>query len=126
MFLAFPEPLVRAFQDPGDPDAPAVLAQGVVLLAFAASFQMVDGIQAVASGLLRGLKDTRIPAILAIFSYWGIGFPAALILGEYAGFRGPGVWAGLAIGLAFASILLTWRFFRLGPRPAPADVMPGH
>lgn len=126
VFLAFPEPLVRAFQDPADPDAPAVLAQGVVLLAFAASFQMVDGIQAVASGLLRGLKDTRVPAMLAIFSYWGVGFPAALFLGEYAGFRGPGVWAGLAIGLAFASILLTWRFFRLVPRSAPAAAMQGH
>jgi MATE family multidrug resistance protein len=117
-FLAFPEPLIRAFQDPADPDAAAVLAQGIVLLAMAASFQLVDGVQATASGLLRGLKDTRIPAMMAVFSYWCVGFPAALVLGEYFGFRGPGVWAGLAIGLAFAAVLLTVRFFRMAARAA--------
>ena len=93
--------------------AAAVLAQGIVLLAMAASFQLVDGIQVTAAGLLRGFKDTRVPAMMAIFSYWGVGFPAALVFGEYLGLRGPGVWAGLALGLAFAAVLLTLRFFRM-------------
>lgn len=116
-FLLFPHTLVRLFTDMTDPQAQDVLAQGVVLLAMAASFQLVDGMQAVASGVLRGMKDTQLPALIAIFSYWGIGFTSAFLLGVTGGFAGPGVWGGLALGLAFAAVLLTARFLLLSRQP---------
>jgi MATE family multidrug resistance protein len=119
-FLAIPNFLVSLFLDPRNDDAAQVLAHGVVLLAMAASFQLVDGMQALAAGLLRGLKDTARPALIAVFSYWGVGFPAAYFLGFPAGFGGPGVWAGLAFGLAVAAALLTLRFFRLTANPQRA------
>lgn len=112
-FLLFPQPLVSLFLDPGDPKGPLVMAQGVVLLAVAASFQLVDGLQAVASGVLRGMKDTRVPAVIAILSYWGVGFTSAYGLGVGLSLEGVGVWAGLATGLACAAILLSWRFAAL-------------
>jgi len=110
-FLLVPYPLVRIFLDMANADAADVEAYAVTLLAIAAAFQLVDGLQALASGLLRGLKDTRTPMILAVISYWIIGIPAAWWLGFPGGFAGAGIWAGLAIGLACAAILLTMRFF---------------
>ncbi|MEO1221990.1 MAG: MATE family efflux transporter, partial [Pseudomonadota bacterium] len=84
---------------------------------FAAAFQLVDGIQAVAAGALRGLQDTRIPMWIAIFSYWVPGIGLSVGLGFFTPLQGTGVWIGLATGLAFAAVLLTWRWMareRLG------------
>ena len=76
----------------------------------AAAFQLVDGVQAVAAGALRGLQDTRVPMWIAIFSYWVPGIGTAIGLGFFTPLQGIGVWVGLATGLAFAAILLLWRW----------------
>jgi MATE family multidrug resistance protein len=76
----------------------------------AAAFQLVDGVQAVAAGALRGLQDTRVPMWFAIFSYWVPGIGLAVGLGFFTPLEGTGVWIGLATGLAFAAVLLTWRW----------------
>jgi MATE family multidrug resistance protein len=72
----------------------------------------VDGLQAVGASVLRGLKDTRTPSLVAIFSYWVIGFPACYLLTFRFGFGGLGIWIGFAIGLTIAAVLLLWRFHR--------------
>ena len=79
-------------------------------LMLAAAFQLVDGMQAVSLGALRGLQDTRVPMWIAVFSYWVPGFGLAIGLGFYTPLEGIGVWIGLATGLLFAAILLTWRW----------------
>lgn len=112
LFFAIPEQLIGLFLDDSKAEAAQVLATAVPLLAIAACFQFADCIQAVGAGLLRGLKDTRVPMILAVVSYWGLGMPAALILGFWFDLGGPGIWWGLAIGLAVAAVLLNVRFFR--------------
>jgi MATE family multidrug resistance protein len=88
---------------------PAVIALAAILIPVAALFQIFDGVQVVGSGVLRGAADTRIPAMLGLFGYWGIGLP----LGWYFAFeqhRGPqGLWWGLTIGLAATAILLLLR-----------------
>ena len=80
------------------------------LLLVAAAFQLFDSLQAVASGILRGVKDTRVPMLIALFSYWGVGLPVAYLLAFGAGWGGIGVWWGLALGLAAAALLLSGRF----------------
>jgi MATE family multidrug resistance protein len=80
----------------------------------AALFQIVDGAQVMALGLLRGVKDTRAPMIIAAISYWIIGVPCGYVLGFSLGWGGVGVWLGLVVGLTAASILLMWRFW--GPK----------
>lgn len=117
-FLLFPAPLVSLFLDEANADAAEVLAMGVVLLALAATFQLADGLQAIGAGLLRGLGDMRVSAMLAVVSYWIFGFPAAWLLGFATPLGGVGVWAGLSIGLGVAAILLNVRFFRLTAKPA--------
>ncbi|MBC8129466.1 MAG: MATE family efflux transporter [Rhizobiaceae bacterium] len=112
MFWIVPSGLIGLYLGDGDPNAAAVLAIGVPLLAVGAAFQIVDGLQVVASGLLRGLADTRMPMIIAVLSYWGLGMPAAYVLAFPLGFDGPGVWWGLALGLFASAVLMTWRFHR--------------
>ena len=106
-------PLVGLFLDNSDPDAAVVLATAIPLLLVAAGFQFFDSMQVTGVGLLRGLKDTRRTLIIAVISYWGIGLPTAYLLGIRAGFDGPGIWSGLAIGLAVAAVALNFRFFRM-------------
>lgn len=116
LFWSIPSQLIALFLDRSTSAAPDVIAYAVPLLMIAAIFQLVDDAQAVGAGLLRGLKDTRVPMWLAIFSYWGIGFPFAYVLGFPLGLGGVGVWSGLAAGLAVAALTLNGRFFILRPR----------
>ncbi|WP_435310405.1 MATE family efflux transporter [Primorskyibacter sedentarius] len=110
VFLLMPEVLVSAFIDPTDMRYGAILAAGVSLLAMAALFQLVDGAQVVALGLLRGIQDTQVPMIMAAVAYWVIGVPISYLLGFTLGFGGPGVWLGLVLGLACAALLMVVRF----------------
>ena len=59
----------------------AVLALAAVLLPIAGVFQVFDGLQVVAIGLLRGLGDTRVPMIVNVIGFWCIGMPVSLWLG---------------------------------------------
>lgn len=114
LFYTVPHTLVGLFLDPDVEGAPAILEMAVILLAVAAIFQIADSMQAVGAGLLRGIKDTRIPMMIAVFSYWGIGLPAAALYSTSLDLGAPGIWAGLATGLTVAAILLNWRFARRG------------
>ena len=111
VFLAAPEPLLLAFMDPDEPKRDAILVVGVSLVAMAALFQLFDGAQVVALGLLRGVQDTQVPMIMAAVAYWGIGLPAAYLLGFLFDFGAIGVWSGLVLGLLIAALLLLARFW---------------
>ena len=112
LFWLFPRTLIDLFLDRSNPLSQEVVRFAVPLLAVAAAFQLADCLQALGAGLLRGLRDTRVPMLLALFSYWIIGLPAGYLLGFVAGFGGVGVWSGLACGLVCAAILANWRFQR--------------
>jgi MATE family multidrug resistance protein len=84
-----------------------------LLLAVGATFFITDGLQGTAAGALRGLKDTRIPLLVAAISYWLIGFPAAYALSFFTPFGAIGVWIGLSIGTAVNATLLVLRFRQL-------------
>ena len=116
LFWTIPETLVGLFLDNDNPNAQLVLATAVPLLMVGAAFQFVDGIQVTGVGLLRGLKDTRTPMIMAVVSYWCLGLPTGYLLGIVAGWNGPGVWMGLAIGLAGAAVMLNGRFYVIAKR----------
>jgi multidrug resistance protein, MATE family len=113
LFLTMAEPIVALFLDLRKPESAAILAYGVVLLALAALFQLADGLQVMALGLLRGVQDSRVPMWLAAVSYWLIGIPCSYVLAFPMGFGGVGLWLGLVVGLAAAAASLMWRFWRL-------------
>lgn len=121
-FVLIPEPLINLFMKADEPAQDEILVVGTLLLIFAALFQLVDGGQAVALGLLRGMQDTNIPMWMAAFSYWGIGVPCMYALGLALGWAGAGIWLGMSVGLAMAALLLNWRFWG----PALRRIMAGH
>ncbi|MEC9462727.1 MAG: MATE family efflux transporter, partial [Pseudomonadota bacterium] len=81
------------------------------LVMVAGLFQLVDGMQAIASGLLRGLKDARVPMFIALAAYWPIGFFLAWLMAFPLGVGGIGIWYGFSLGLASAAIMLCLRFY---------------
>ena len=89
-----------------------VLELAVSLILFAAIFQLPDGIQMGALGSLRGYKDTFIPMILLMISYWIFAMPIGYYLTNF-GFGDPlgakGMWFGMIIGLTIFSFLSIFR-----------------
>jgi MATE family multidrug resistance protein len=105
MFLSVPRLLIGAFTAD-----PAVLAIGASLLAVAAVFQLFDGLQGVATGVLRGLGDTRTPMLWNLFAHWTLGLPVAYTLAFGYGYGVSGLWWGLSIGLIICgvSLVIVW------------------
>jgi MATE family multidrug resistance protein len=89
---------------------PQVVALAASLLVIAGFFQLVDGVQVVGSGLLRGLHDTRGPMAITLAAYWLVALPLGTWLCFGRGGGAVGMWSGLALGLAVAAVLLVRRF----------------
>ncbi len=121
IMLTFPEPIVSFFLDNTAPTSAAVIGFAVTFLTFAAFFQVFDAGQVIAMGILRGLKDTKIPMVAAAIAYWLVGLSASAGLAFTAGLGGRGIWIGLIIALAVAAGLLIIRFFSLHRRLTEAQ-----
>ena len=104
-FVLWRETIVRAFSA----DA-SVLEVGGRLLLLAAAFQLFDGLQSVATGVLRGLGDTRTPMFSNLAGHWLLGLPLGYLLAFVFGLGVLGMWLGLSLGLvAIGTFLLaTW------------------
>jgi MATE family multidrug resistance protein len=112
MMWIMPHTLVGIFLDVADPANAAVIPLAIAFLGVAALFQIVDGAQAVGAGMLRGLHDTTVPMVFALFGYWVAGIGTAVGLGFGLGWDGVGIWTGLASGLAVVSVLMLVRWTR--------------
>jgi multidrug resistance protein, MATE family len=117
--LAYPQLISRVFLDQNDPAYAQVSALLGSLLIIGAVFQVFDGLQALASHALRGLRDATMPLVIAGIGYWVIGLTASYILAFPLGWGAHGLWWGVAIGLAFTGVLLAYRFERLASRQPP-------
>jgi MATE family multidrug resistance protein len=105
VFVLLPGALIGAFTADR-----RVLDVGVSLLMVAAVFQLFDGIQAVATGVLRGLGDTRTAMIANLTGHWFVGLPVGYVLCFTVGMGVVGLWWGLSIGLIICgvSLLVAW------------------
>lgn len=112
ILLIFPESFANLFLQPTDENYADTLKIIVSMLFFVGLFQLVDGMQVIAGAKLRGINDTKIPAIIALICYWGVGVGSAYLLAFPLGFGPASIWGGLGIGLACASIITTWRWAR--------------
>jgi len=90
---------------------PAVVELTTKLLLMAGIFQIVDGIQIVCSGALRGFEDTRVPMLIGIFSYWAVALPVSYFLAFHTSIGPVGVWIGFVVGLWVAAVSLVWRLW---------------
>jgi MATE family multidrug resistance protein len=110
-----PDAIIGGYIDIADPANRETVQIARRLLAIAAIFQVFDGMQVIAAGVLRGYRDTMVPMLLAGLGYWGAGFGTGWLLAFPLGYGAVGLWWGLALGLAAVGILLTLRFHLLAP-----------
>jgi MATE family, multidrug efflux pump len=86
-----------------------VIAVAVVLIRIAGVFQVLDGLQVVAAGILRGLGDTRAPMLICLLGYWLLGIPLSAYLAFVVRLGPTGLWWGLVLGLGVVATLLLLR-----------------
>lgn len=94
-------------------DDTQVVALAAYLLLFAALFQISDSVQAVSAGLLRGVKDVKVPTLFIAIAYWVIGIPVGYLLTFHFKMGAAGVWMGFIIGLSCSAIFLSMRFKKI-------------
>jgi MATE family multidrug resistance protein len=107
-FILFRHQLPFIFNDEKE-----VVSMAAYLLLFAALFQISDSTQAVSAGLLRGIKDVRIPTVFIGIAYWAIGIPLGCLLAFYFKMGAAGIWIGFIAGLSFSAIFLSFRFRKI-------------
>ena len=112
VMVMLPGTLIGWFLDVADTKNAQVIALAKNFLSIAALFQIADGVQAVASGMLRGLKDARVPMLYALLGYWGLGLPLGARLAFPGKLGGFGIWIGLATGLAIVACLMIRRWMQ--------------
>jgi MATE family multidrug resistance protein len=105
LFLFLPRPIIEIYSRDLQ-----VISLGAHILMIVAAFQIFDGAQTVATGVLRGLGETRFPMLTNFTGYWLIGLP----LGAWLCFRAhwglSGLWTGLTLALILIASLLVWRW----------------
>jgi MATE family multidrug resistance protein len=111
VFLVFPASIARAMTDD-----PAIVAAAVPLIQVAAVFQISDGVQGVGAGVLRGAGETGFTFAANMVGHWGLGLPAAALLGFGLGWGVLGLWWGFVIGLSAVAAALLGRFLRISSR----------
>ncbi len=113
--LLFPSQIISLYLDIYNPVNAPVMALVLPMLAIAALSQILDGVQTAAAGALRGLQDTRLPVLLSLGSFWGVGITTGYIMGFSLGWGGVGLWTGQLLGVAMAALLFILRLqYRIG------------
>lgn len=97
-------------------DNPEVIALSASLLIIAGLFQLSDGVQVVALGVLRGMEDVKVPTVVTLMAYWVLGLPLGYVLAFEFGMAEKGIWYGLLIGLSITAVILFYRFHQLSKR----------
>lgn len=110
-FIALRNILPQAFNNNA-----LVVSMASLLLVLAAIFQISDATQVIGAGLLRGIKDVKVPTVLVGIAYWVVGIPVGYLLAFHAKLGPAGIWIGLILGLSCSSIFLCLRFFRMASR----------
>ena len=94
-------------------DNTEVVSMTSYLLLFAALFQISDSTQAISAGLLRGIKDVKVPTFFIAIAYWAIGIPVGCLLAFYFKMGAAGIWTGFITGLTFSATFLTFRLKKM-------------
>ena len=110
LFWLAPHQVIGLFLDLDDPAFTEIVILAVKLLAIAAWFELLDGMQTIAMGAIRGLKDAKTTFLIGLVCYWLVAAPAAWLLAFSTDLGAEGVWWGLALGLLCSAVALTYAF----------------
>jgi MATE family multidrug resistance protein len=108
IFVLFTQWLVGLYTTEGE-----VVPIAITLTIIGGFFQISDGLQVTALGILRGIADVNIPTVITLIAYWGIGLPIGYVLSYQFDLKAAGIWIGLTAGLTASAIMLCWRFYRM-------------
>jgi len=98
------------------PEEVEVIMLAAKLMIIAALFQLSDGIQVTALGMLRGLQDVKIPSIYTFIAYWLITIPLGYFLCVTMEMGAFGMWIALGLGLTISAMMLVKRFLNLSAK----------
>lgn len=107
--LSFPQAIIGLYLDLLHPPNLPVIETAIPMLTLGVVALILDGMQKIVYGALQGLQDTKIPLLLSIPSFWGVGLSTGYLLGFSWGMGGIGLWIGQSIGSAIAAILFLKR-----------------
>lgn len=110
LFVGLPGPIIGLYLDLSDPANQTVVQVSIGLLTVAGFGQIVDGMQRTTNGILQGLQDTRVPMLIGVVAYWGVGLLSGYWLGFHTELGGAGIWIGSYLGIGVAAIAYIWRF----------------
>ncbi|MBN3962548.1 MATE family efflux transporter [Nostoc sp. NMS8] len=113
IFLLFPNYIVAMYLDTSNLDNIEIVKTGISFLDIAAIVQIFYSIQTIAAGALIGLKDTRIPTLITMFAYWGVGVGGGYLMAFTFDWGPIGLWLGLMLGLLMGAVFLIGRFYLL-------------
>ena len=108
IFICFRHQLPYVFNDDKE-----VVFMAAYLLLFAALFQISDSTQSISAGLLRGVKDVKVPTFFIAIAYWAIGIPVGCLLAFHFHMGAAGIWTGFITGLTFSAAFLSFRFRKI-------------
>jgi MATE family multidrug resistance protein len=105
-------------------DDRGVIALAAQILPFAAAFQLFDGTQVVAGGVLRGMGRPDAAALVNLVGYYGVALPCAYVFGFVWGHGLIGIWVSLAGGLTLVTVAMLIWLHRTARRPLSALRVP--
>ncbi len=73
------------------------------------AYQIPDGVQCIAVGVLRGVQDVKMIPLIALFSYWLCNIPVAYLCAFHFGMGANGLYMGFVVGFTIAATLLILR-----------------
>ena len=89
------------------------LSLTAAFLTYALCFQLGDAIAAPLQGILRGYKDTTIPFILMVVSYWAVPWPIGFYLDSVTNLGPFAYWIGLCSCIFVTGVLLQIRLWQV-------------
>jgi MATE family multidrug resistance protein len=92
-------------------DSLKVIELAASILGFLALYLLLDSIEIVTLGALKGLNDIKKPALLSFIAYWAVGFPISFLLKDMEGLTG--LWTGLTAGIGVSALLMFFRYIQL-------------
>ena len=107
VMLYFGSPYIFSFLTP----VSEAQALGVRILRIEAFAEPLYGASIIASGALRGIGDTLVPALLNLVSMWGVRILLSVLLVPVFGL--PGAWIAMATELCVRGIILCIRLLRV-------------
>ncbi|ESA33626.1 mate efflux family protein [Leptolyngbya sp. Heron Island J] len=108
--LLFRQPIIGLYVDLSDPENAELIKLVNPLIVVVALGNVFDGIQKTTLGALYGLQDTRVPVLLNMLAYLGVGLISGYTLGFWVGLGAQGLWIGYYSGATTAATVYSWRF----------------